>query len=57
MHTWRSPEEHDRMVAQIPLGRMAEPEEISRGVVFLASPKAGYITGTTLDISGGTVML
>ena len=57
MHTWRSPEEHDRMVAQIPLGRMAEPAEISRGVVFLASPQAGYITGMTLDISGGTVML
>ena len=57
MHTWRSPQEYDRMVAQIPVGRMAEPEEMARGVVFLASPQAGYITGTTLDLSGGMVMI
>jgi NAD(P)-dependent dehydrogenase (short-subunit alcohol dehydrogenase family) len=57
MHDWRSLEEHKRKLAKIPLGRMAEPEEIARGVIFLTSPEASYITGMTLDIAGGTVMI
>src|SRR3546814_3604517 len=35
------------------LNRLATPEEVGFGVVFLASPQASYITGTTLDINGG----
>jgi NAD(P)-dependent dehydrogenase (short-subunit alcohol dehydrogenase family) len=46
----------DRLVAQVPLGRMAEPEEIAPAVVFLASDHARYITGSTLNISGGWLM-
>lgn len=57
MHDWRTLEEHKRKLAKIPLGRMADPEEIARGVTFLASPEASYITGTTLDIAGGAVMV
>jgi NAD(P)-dependent dehydrogenase (short-subunit alcohol dehydrogenase family) len=37
----------------IPLGRLGQPEEAARALVFLASPLASYITGTTLDVSGG----
>jgi glucose 1-dehydrogenase len=43
-----------RAAAQLPLGRLARPEEIARGVVFLADPDSDYITGTTLSIDGGT---
>ena len=37
----------------IPVGRLGEPEEIARCVVFLASPEAGFITGSTLSANGG----
>jgi glucose 1-dehydrogenase len=39
---------------RLPWGRMARPEEIARGVVFLADPDSDYITGTTLSIDGGS---
>lgn len=37
----------------LPWGRMASPEEIARGVLFLVDPQSDYITGTTLSIDGG----
>ncbi len=41
----------------IPLGRLGEPEEVARCVVFLASDDAGLITGSTLSANGGQVMV
>jgi acetoacetyl-CoA reductase len=41
----------------IPLGRLGEPDEIARCVVFLASDDAGFITGSTLSANGGQVMV
>ena len=43
----------ERILPQIPIGRLGEPEEIARCVVFLASDEAGYITGSTLSANGG----
>jgi 3-oxoacyl-[acyl-carrier protein] reductase len=40
----------------IPMGRYGKPEEFAAAVVFLASPKASYITGTSLQIDGGMLM-
>jgi NAD(P)-dependent dehydrogenase (short-subunit alcohol dehydrogenase family) len=42
-----------RGVARLPLGRMASAEEIADAVLYLASAKAGYVTGVTLSMDGG----
>jgi glucose 1-dehydrogenase len=39
--------------SQIPLGRIGEPDEIAAAIAWLASPEAGYVTGTTLFVDGG----
>ncbi len=44
---------NDRILPQIPVGRLGEPEEIARCVVFLASDEAGFITGSTISANGG----
>jgi 3-oxoacyl-[acyl-carrier protein] reductase len=44
------------LMQQIPLGRFGMPEDIAAAVAFLASPQAGYITGTTLHVNGGMYM-
>jgi len=46
----------EQIVAQIPVGRLGEPEEIARCVVFLAADDAGFITGETLSANGGQYM-
>jgi len=43
----------EKILPQIPLGRLGEPEEIARCVVFLVSDGAGFITGSTLSANGG----
>ena len=40
----------------IPLNRIAEPEDVANAVVFLASGASGYMTGATLDLTGGLLM-
>ena len=49
-------EVYDRMNEQTPLGRAAEPEDMAGPVVFLASDHAAYITGATINASGGFLM-
>lgn len=39
--------------AEVPLGRMGQPEEVSAATLFLASARASYITGTSIDVAGG----
>lgn len=43
--------------SSVPMGRMGTPEEIAAAVTFLASPEASYLTGQTISVNGGMVML
>jgi len=45
-----------KIIPQIPVGRLGEPEEIARCVVFLAADESGFITGSTLTANGGQYM-
>ena len=47
---------NDAILPRIPVGRLGEPEEMADCVVFLASEKAGFITGSTLSANGGQYM-
>jgi acetoacetyl-CoA reductase len=46
----------DKIVARIPVGRLGHAEEIARGVLFLTSDQAGFVTGSTMSINGGQHM-
>jgi 3-oxoacyl-[acyl-carrier protein] reductase len=48
----RDPERFEAVLALNPMGRMATPQEVANAVVFLASPRAGFITGTNLIVDG-----
>ena len=51
------PEEWEKTLEKYPMGRIASPEEIARGALFLASDDASFITGTNLVIDGGFTSL
>ncbi len=53
----RTPEQMAQILTQIPVGRVGQPEDTAAAVAFLVSEEAGYITGATLDVNGGIVMM
>lgn len=46
----------ETLLSRIPLSRFGQPEDIANAVVYLASPQASYVTGTTLHVNGGMFM-
>src|SRR6266540_2241093 len=52
-HMLSDPQFHNRLLARIPLGRIAEPEDVWNAVLFLVSPASAFITGQTLYVDGG----
>lgn len=55
-HAGRTIADREAIAARIPLGRFAQPEEVAKAAVFLASDDASYTTGHTLVVSGGVVI-
>ena len=51
-----SGEQKGALLAQIPLGRLGQPEDVASAVAYLASPAAAYVTGTVLHVNGGMYM-
>ncbi len=51
-----SPAQRDTFISQVPLGRLAEPDELVGPVLFLASQWSSYVTGAILDVNGGQLM-
>jgi 3-oxoacyl-[acyl-carrier protein] reductase len=49
--------QREALTARIPLGRLGTPEDIADAVAFLAGPRARYITGATLHVNGGMLMI
>ena len=49
--------QRDALLGRIPAGRLGEGSDIAAGVVYLASPESGYVTGQTLHINGGMAMI
>ncbi len=48
-----TPEKKAVLITGVPLNRMGTPEELAEAIVFVASPKAAFITGTALVVDGG----
>ncbi|HTZ91256.1 MAG TPA: SDR family oxidoreductase [Streptosporangiaceae bacterium] len=57
MRAWMSPEQRAALGASFPLGRLGQPDDVAAAALFLASEASGWITGATLDIAGGKIML
>jgi 3-oxoacyl-[acyl-carrier protein] reductase len=51
-----TPAQREAMLARIPVGRLGTPDDVASAVLYLASPSAGYVTGTTLHVNGGMLM-
>ncbi len=48
--------QRESLIQHVPLGKLGQPEDVAAAVTFLASPAAGYVTGTTLHVNGGLYM-
>jgi len=50
-------EQKDALSARVPAGRIGAPDDVAAAALYLASPAAGYVTGTVLHVNGGLAML
>jgi 3-oxoacyl-[acyl-carrier protein] reductase len=57
MRTWMSVEQRDALGASFPLRRIGQPADVAAATLFLASDASSWVTGATLDIAGGKIMM
>jgi 3-oxoacyl-[acyl-carrier protein] reductase len=57
MRAWMSADQRAALGASFPLGRLGQPDDVAAAALFLASDASAWITGATLDIAGGKIML
>jgi 3-oxoacyl-[acyl-carrier protein] reductase len=57
VRSWVPEEQRKQLAAAFPLGRLGQPEDVAAATLFLASSASSWITGVTLDIAGGKIML
>jgi 3-oxoacyl-[acyl-carrier protein] reductase len=57
MRTWMTEEDRQNLGRSFPLGRLGQPADVAAAALFLASDASSWITGATLDIAGGKIML
>ncbi len=57
MRSWASAEQREALAASFPLGRLGQPDDAANAALFLASQASSWITGVTLDVAGGKIML
>jgi 3-oxoacyl-[acyl-carrier protein] reductase len=57
MRAWMSAEDRTALGATFPLGRIGQPDDVAAAALFLASSASGWITGVTIDVAGGKVMV
>jgi 3-oxoacyl-[acyl-carrier protein] reductase len=57
MATGMTAEQRDRLAGAFPLGRLGRPDDVAAAAVFLLSDQASWLTGVTLDVSGGRIIV
>ena len=57
MRKWMTAEQREQLGATFPLRRIGQPDDVARAALFLASDEASWITGVTLDVAGGKIMV
>jgi 3-oxoacyl-[acyl-carrier protein] reductase len=57
MRQWMTQEQRDQLGESFPLGRIGQPEDVANAALFLASDQSSWITGVTLDVAGGKIMV
>ena len=57
LRTWTTEEQRGQLAASFPLRRIGQPGDVAAAALFLASDASSWVTGITLDIAGGKIML
>ena len=49
--------QREKLLVQVPVGRLGTPDEVASAVIYLAASEASYLTGSTLHVNGGMAMI